>query len=173
MSCTRQSSMSCKRQPFPQILLEGFLLHKQGSFLCKYHLSLEVLSFSFTSCVKKTPWPSTRLTNFELQSCYPINMHSCVLQDVSWRFNLFPSHLVSKGHLWSRIRINLDYQPGQQVLKLVASPDKLAPHYTGPYSLASVHTNGTVCLQLTPVIQEWINIHRIWPLHAVIGEVLS
>jgi len=58
-------------------------------------------------------------------------------------------------------RINFDYQPGQQVLKLVASPDKLAPRYTGPYPLASVHTNGTVCLQLTPVIQERINIRCI------------
>jgi len=90
-------AMSCKRQPFPQILLEGFLLHKQGSFLCKYHLSLKVLSFSFTSCVKRTPWPSTRLTNFEIQSCYPINMHSCVLQDVSWRFNLFLHTLCQKA----------------------------------------------------------------------------
>jgi len=70
-------------------------------------------------------------------------------------------------------RINFDYQPGQQVLKLVANPNKLAPRYDGPYPLASVHTNGTVRLQLTPVIQERINIRRIRPLHAVPGEVLA
>jgi len=60
-------------------------------------------------------------------------------------------------------RISFDYQPGQKVLKLAISPNKLDPQYEGPYSIATVHTNGTVRLQLTPQIQEHINIRRIRP----------
>jgi len=71
MSCTRQPSMSCKRTTIPQILLEGFLLHKQGSFLYKYHLSLKVLSFSFTSCVKRTPLTKHQVNKFWISKLLP------------------------------------------------------------------------------------------------------
>jgi len=58
-------------------------------------------------------------------------------------------------------RISFDYQPGQKVLKAAVNPNKLDPQYEGPYSIATVHTNGTVRLQLTPQIQECINICQI------------
>jgi len=62
-------------------------------------------------------------------------------------------------------RIAFDYQPGQQVLKLVADPDKLQPRYEGPYTVTTVHTNGTITIQLTPQVQERINIRCICPYH--------
>jgi len=62
-------------------------------------------------------------------------------------------------------RISFDYQPGQQVLKLIANPNKLAPQFEGPFPIITVHTNGTVKLQITPVIQERINIRRIRPFY--------
>jgi len=62
-------------------------------------------------------------------------------------------------------RISFDYQPGQKVLKLAISPNKLDPFYEGPYLIHTVHTNGTVTLQITPVIQERINIWRIRPFY--------
>jgi hypothetical protein len=32
-----------------------------------------------------------------------------------------------------------DYQPGQEVLKLVYKPDKLEPRAQGPYEIIAVH----------------------------------
>jgi hypothetical protein len=43
-----------------------------------------------------------------------------------------------------------DYQPGQEVLKLVYKPDKLEPQAQGPYEIIAVHTNGTLTIQLIP-----------------------
>jgi len=62
-------------------------------------------------------------------------------------------------------RISFDHQPGQKVLKLAIGPNKLDPFYEGPYLIHTVHTNGTVTLQITPVIQERINIRRIRPFY--------
>jgi len=62
-------------------------------------------------------------------------------------------------------RISFDYQPGQKVLKLAISPNKLDPFYGRPYVIHTVHTNGMVTLQITPVIQECINIRRIRPFY--------
>ena len=63
----------------------------------------------------------------------------------------------------NRRRITYDYQPQQEVLKLIPNPSKLEPRAEGPYRIVAVHTNGTVTLQLTPQIQERINIRRIKP----------
>jgi hypothetical protein len=41
-----------------------------------------------------------------------------------------------------------DYQPGQEVLKLVYNPDKLEPQAQGPYEIIAVHTNGTLTIHL-------------------------
>jgi len=62
-------------------------------------------------------------------------------------------------------RISFDYQPGQKALKLTISPNKLDPFYEGPYVIHTVHTNGMVTLQITPVIQEHINIRCIHPFY--------
>jgi len=67
--------------------------------------------------------------------------------------------------LASTKRISLDYQPGQKVPKLAISPIKLDPFYEGPYVTHTVHTNGMVTLQITPVIQECINIRCIHPFY--------
>jgi hypothetical protein len=40
-------------------------------------------------------------------------------------------------------RHSYDYQPGQEVLKLVYKPDKLKPRAQGPYDIIAVHTNGS------------------------------
>jgi hypothetical protein len=51
-----------------------------------------------------------------------------------------------------------DYQPNQKVLKLQYKPDKLTPRATGPYWITSVHTNGTITIQLTPHTRQRISI---------------
>jgi hypothetical protein len=49
-----------------------------------------------------------------------------------------------------------DYQPGQEVLKLVYKPDKLKPRAQGPYDIIAVHTNGTFTIQLNAHTAEHI-----------------
>jgi hypothetical protein len=51
-------------------------------------------------------------------------------------------------------RFTYNYQPNQEVLQ----PDKLAPCATGPYQITSVHTNGTITIQLTPHTRQQISI---------------
>ena len=60
-------------------------------------------------------------------------------------------------------RVNFDYQPGQQVVKLVPKPGKLQPRAEGPYPIESVHTNGTVVIRLSPIVTERVNIRHIKP----------
>jgi hypothetical protein len=61
----------------------------------------------------------------------------------------------------NRKRFSYDYQPNQEVLKLEYKPDKLAPCATGPYWITSVHTNGTITIQLTPHTRQRISIRNI------------
>ena len=63
----------------------------------------------------------------------------------------------------NRACINHDYQPNQEVLKLIPNPKKLDPRAEGPYHIVQVYTNGTVTLQLTPLVQEQIGIRCIKP----------
>jgi len=63
----------------------------------------------------------------------------------------------------NRKRFSYDYQPGQQVLKFRDSPSKLEDRADGPYTINTVHTNGTVTIQLGPHTIERINIRRIKP----------
>jgi hypothetical protein len=49
----------------------------------------------------------------------------------------------------------------QEVLKLEYKPNKLAPRATSPYWITSVHTNGTVTIQLTPYTRQQISIRNI------------
>jgi transposase InsO family protein len=65
----------------------------------------------------------------------------------------------------NRKRFAYDYQIGDEVLKLVYKPDKLSSRTTGPYKIETVHTNGTVTIQLTPHTIERISIRRIKPYH--------
>jgi hypothetical protein len=52
-----------------------------------------------------------------------------------------------------------NYQPNQEVLEY--KPDKLAPCATGLYQITSVHTNGTITIQLTPHTRQWILIRNV------------
>jgi hypothetical protein len=63
----------------------------------------------------------------------------------------------------NRKRFTFDYQPNQEVLKLVHEPGKLEPRATGPYRITAVHTNGTVTIQLTPNVNEHISLRNIKP----------
>jgi hypothetical protein len=56
-----------------------------------------------------------------------------------------------------------DYQPGQEVLKLVYKPDKLKPRAQGPYDIIVVHTNGTLTIQLNAHTIERISIRNVKP----------
>jgi hypothetical protein len=57
-----------------------------------------------------------------------------------------------------------DYQPVQEVLKLVYKPDKLEPQAQGPYDIIAVHTNGTLTIQLNAHTTECISIRNVKPL---------
>ena len=54
-----------------------------------------------------------------------------------------------------------DYIVGQQVLKKVHDPTKLGERTEGPYTIVTVHVNGTVSIQLNPSVVERINIRRV------------
>jgi hypothetical protein len=60
-------------------------------------------------------------------------------------------------------RLSYDYKIGDQVLKLIYSPNKLEPRTEGPYPINTIHVNGTVTLQRSPTTEERINIRRIRP----------
>ena len=60
-------------------------------------------------------------------------------------------------------RIDHDYQPGEQALKIATDTAKLDSKFTGPFPIERVHTNGTVVLRLTDHVTERINIRRIKP----------
>lgn len=63
----------------------------------------------------------------------------------------------------NRKHIFFDYQPGQQILKFVYEPNKLAPRAMGPYTINTVHANGTVTIQLMPHTIEHISLRRVKP----------
>ena len=62
-------------------------------------------------------------------------------------------------------RIRHDYAVGDMVWKreYIGFSDKLKPAVSEPYEIVRVHTNGTVTIQLIPLVQERINIRRIKP----------
>ena len=65
----------------------------------------------------------------------------------------------------NRKRIRHDYAVGDLVWKkeYLGLSDKLKHTVSGPYPINQVHTNGTVVLQLSPLVMERINIRRIMP----------
>ena len=60
-------------------------------------------------------------------------------------------------------RRTYDYVIGQKVLKKVHDPTKLGERTEGPYTIQTVHVNGTVSIELAPGIIERINIRRVIP----------
>jgi transposase InsO family protein len=64
----------------------------------------------------------------------------------------------------NRKRISYDYQVGDEVLKLAYKPDKLSARADdGPYTIETIHTNGTVTIRLDENTLERINIRRLRP----------
>jgi len=64
----------------------------------------------------------------------------------------------------NRKKFSYDYQVGDEVLKLAYKPDKLSPRANaGPYSIETVHANGTVTIRINPNTLERINLRRIRP----------
>ena len=61
-------------------------------------------------------------------------------------------------------KISHDYQVGDEILKLAYNPGKLSSRaHDGPYTIETVHTNGTVTIRLNPHVIERINIRQIRP----------
>lgn len=60
-------------------------------------------------------------------------------------------------------RRRYDYVQGQRVLKKVYDPTKLGERTEGPYTIQSVHVNGTVTIELRAGVTERINIRRVIP----------
>ena len=65
----------------------------------------------------------------------------------------------------NRKRKACDCTVGDRVLirNQLDSASKLKPTYKGPFSIARVHTNGTVTVQLQPHVQDRYNIRLIRP----------
>jgi transposase InsO family protein len=73
-------------------------------------------------------------------------------------------HIIAKNlKAANRKRISHDYATGDKILKLAYKPNKLQPRAEGPYEIVRVHCNGTVTIQLTPMVTERLNIRRIKP----------
>ena len=58
-------------------------------------------------------------------------------------------------------RRSYDCAPNQQVLKKLHKPNKLGLLKEGPYRMISVHTNGTITMELRPGVNERISIRRV------------
>lgn len=62
-------------------------------------------------------------------------------------------------------RISFDYQVGQQALLRLKSKSKLGDRTEGPFTIETVHANGTLTVRRRPNMTERINIRRLRPLH--------
>ena len=63
----------------------------------------------------------------------------------------------------NRKRVAIDYNVGDQVLKLVYKPNKLEPRAIGPYAITRVHANGTLTIQLSQHVTERISLRKVKP----------
>jgi hypothetical protein len=61
--------------------------------------------------------------------------------------------------------ISHDHQPGDEFLLLTCKPKKLEPRAAGPFTIHTVHTNGTVTVNHNPCVRERFNIRRLRPCH--------
>jgi hypothetical protein len=108
---------------------------------------------SFHSGIKSTP--GALVFNRDMVMNIPFVADLTLIRD--HRQQLIDQHLLTSN----RKRISYDYQPNQEVLKLVYEPAKLEPQAVGPYHVNAVHTNGTLTIQLTPYTIEHISIRRV------------
>jgi hypothetical protein len=55
------------------------------------------------------------------------------------------------------------YAIGDEVLKRVYQPTKLAPRAIGPFRIKQVHANGAFTIRLSPLVIEHISLRRVKP----------
>jgi transposase InsO family protein len=65
----------------------------------------------------------------------------------------------------NRKRISHDYQPNDEVLILAYKANTLDPQATGPFTIHSVHTNGTITINYNQYVRERISIRRVRPYY--------
>mgnify|MGYP007013034845 CR=1 FL=1 len=58
-----------------------------------------------------------------------------------------------------------DYEPGDEVLKIVYNPSTLQERVIDPFVIQQVHVNGTITIIRANDIYEHINIRRFHPYH--------
>jgi len=63
----------------------------------------------------------------------------------------------------NRRRVTCDYKVGDKVLIKVYDPDKLQARWIGPFTATCIHTNGTVTVQLLPMVTDRLNVRRLKP----------
>jgi hypothetical protein len=56
-----------------------------------------------------------------------------------------------------------DYEPGDEVLKIVYNPATLQERAIGPFVIQQVHVNGTLTILRANDVYERINIRRVRP----------
>jgi transposase InsO family protein len=110
---------------------------------------------SFHSGIKSTPGALAFNRDMVMNIPFVADLH--LIRD--HRQQLIDQRLLTSN----RKRISYDYQPNQEVLKLVYEPAKLEPRATGPYRVNAVHTNGTITIQLNAYTVERISIRRVKP----------
>jgi len=58
-----------------------------------------------------------------------------------------------------------DYHIGDEVLLLSYRPDKMEPRTTGPFTIETVHVNGTVTIRHNDNVVERVNVRRLRPYY--------
>ena len=63
----------------------------------------------------------------------------------------------------NRKRVSIDYDVGDQVLRLVYQPHKLEPRAIGPYPITRVHSNGTLTIRIAPHVTQRLSLRKVKP----------
>jgi hypothetical protein len=113
------------------------------------------LRTSFSSAINAAPGSVT----FSREMIFAVPLVADWLLIQQRRQQLIDQRLISANNK----RYSYDYQPGQEVLKLAYKPKKLDQRATGPYTIESVHTNGTITIRITPHVVERLSIRRVRP----------
>jgi hypothetical protein len=75
--------------------------------------------------------------------------------------------LMEKNLMQANCRpISHDYQPNsEEVLLLAYKPNTLYPQATDPFTIPSVHANGTITINHNPYVRERISIQHVRPYY--------
>jgi hypothetical protein len=82
-------------------------------------------------------------------------------------YNNFRNHcqtLIGKNNRRKNLRRRFhDYEPGDEILKIVYNPDSLQERAIGPFVIQQVHVNDTITILRANDIYECSSIHRVRP----------